>query len=127
MLRVVGGLFFILLLGTLGYLKLDHMAHARGREEQQVLIYELQRILRFHHSTRQHFSSLLTDFELKKKNDSPSFCHSQIKAMLHRYYSEVKPEKIGDIDKMAYKYVGRKAELNKRLLKKYGIDPKDFR
>ncbi len=38
MLRMLGGLFFLLIVGTLGYLKLDHMANARGREEEMVTL-----------------------------------------------------------------------------------------
>ncbi len=51
---------------------------------------------------------------------------SQIRVMLHSYYSRVKPEKIDDIDNMTKKYVGRLDKLQKRLKKKYGVDPKDF-
>ncbi len=37
MLKVVGSLLIVLLIGMLGYLKLDHMVNARGREEIQVI------------------------------------------------------------------------------------------
>ncbi len=55
------------------------------------------------------------------------FPHFQMKAMLHRYYSAVKPEKAADIDKMVSNYLGRQTVLHRRLKKKYGVDPRDFR